>query len=263
MPRFSANLGFLWTDRPLPEAILAAGRAGFDAVECHFPYEYPTDEITAALDEVGLPMLSLNTALGVNGPDDLGVAARTGRESEARRLIDEAVAYAAAIGCANVHVVAGLTERADPSEATYRQNLDYACRAAAAHDITVLIEPLSAGAAPGYHCSTVEQAVRTIVGVDRANLKIMFDCFHVQSMTGRLAQLLVEHLALIGHVQIAAVPDRGEPDAGEVNYPWLFDELDRIGYAGWVGAEYTPRSTIDAGLGWLAEAKRSNERTAT
>lgn len=258
MPRFSANLGFLWTDRSLPDAIVAAGAAGFEAVECHFPYEYPTADVNAALARAGLRMLSLNTALGANGQDDLGVAARTGREVEARGIIDAAIEYAAAIECPNVHVVAGRTGRIDPAEATYRSNLEYACEKAAGHGITILIEPLSEKAAPGYHLRTVDQAIGTIRGVDRPNLKVMFDCFHVQSASGNLAERLACHLDDVGHVQIASVPDRSEPDTGEVDYAWLFAEFDRIGYDGWVGAEYTPRADVESGLDWLRAAQEAS-----
>lgn len=251
MPKFSANLGFLWTELPLPDAIRAAGKAGFDAVECHWPYEFSGDEVNAALAETGFVMIGINTRLGVNGPDDFGVAARPGREAEAHDHIDEAIAYATAIGCRNINVVAGKTGGTAAAEAVFRKNLDYACSRAAPHGLTVVVEPISQRAAPGYHVSLVEQAMETIHAVGADNLKLMFDCFHVQVMQGDLTTRLKAALPHLGHIQFSAVPDRGEPDRGEINYPWLFSELDAMGWTGFLGAEYHPRGTIEEGLGWL------------
>ncbi len=252
MPRFSANLGFLWTELSLPDAIRAAAAAGFDAVECHFPYEVPTADVRAALEETGLPMLGLNTRLGANGPADFGVSAMPGREEEARRDIDDAIAYAVAVDCANVHVLAGKTGGGEAAQATYVRNLDYACRQAAAHGKTILIEPINQRDAPGYHTSIVEDGLATIESVGADNLKLMFDCYHTQIMQGDLTERLRATLPHLGHVQIAAVPDRGEPDDGEVDFVYVMVALDDMGWAGHVGAEYRPRGTTDEGLGWLA-----------
>ncbi|CCQ74470.1 hydroxypyruvate isomerase family protein [Magnetospira sp. QH-2] len=251
MPRFSANLGFLWKDIALPDAIRAAKRAGFEAVECHWPYDFSTDSVNQALNDTGLPMVGINTRLGINGIDDLGVCAMPGREAEAKGYIDEAIAYAVAIGCRNINAVAGKTGSTDEAEAVYRRNLAYACAEAAKHDKTIVIEPLSHRAAPGYHLSNVEKGLETIKAVGVANLKLMFDVFHVQVMQGDLIERLRATLPHIGHIQIAAVPDRGEPDQGEVNYPDLLAALDDMGWDGYVGAEYHPRGTMEQGLGWL------------
>lgn len=248
--KWSANLGFLWPELTLPDRIRAAARAGFSAVECHFPYEHEPEEIRGVLAEAGLRMLSINTALGQNGPDDFGVAALPGREEEAQRLIQQAVQYAAAIGARSVSVLAGRSEGASGAEDTYRANLTYAAGLAGAAGINILVEPISQRAVPGYHVSYVETAVETIEAVGAPNIGLMFDCFHTQIMQGDLATRLWTNLRHIAHVQIAAVPDRGEPDSGEVNYPWLLAELDSMGYEGWIGAEYQPRTTTDEGLGW-------------
>ncbi len=251
MPRFSANLGFLWTELSLPAAIHAAKKAGFEAVECHFPYETPATDVLAALQETGLEMLGLNTRLGINGPDDFGVMAMPGREVEARGYVDEAIAYATASRCRNINCVPGKTGGTQEAEAVYRNNLAYACEQAAAQGIGIVIEPINQRDAPGYHFSLVETGLETIEAVGAENLRLMFDCYHTQIMQGDLTQRLRMALPFIGHVQFAAVPDRGEPDSGEVNYPYLLAALDDMGWQGFVGAEYRPRGSTDEGLNWL------------
>lgn len=243
--KFSANLGFLWTELTLPDAIRAAAHAGFDAVECHWPYDTPTEEVKAALTDTGLPMLGINT----QRCDLNGLSAVPGREDEARAFIDEALAYAAEIDCGAVHVMAGFTDRDDAAEAVFRENLRYACMQA--QDQTILIEPLNHHDAPGYHLSTIDHALNTIAAVEADNLKIMFDCYHIQIMQGDLKRRFSDCAAHVGHVQFAGVPDRGEPDAGEVDYRWLLPALSAAGWARPFGAEYKPRTTTDAGLGWL------------
>ncbi len=251
MPRFSANIGFLWPELSFVERIRAAADAGFTAVECHFPYEESQDSVRGALAETGVQLLGLNTRLGVNGPEDFGVAARPDRVEEARTYIDEAIAYAVAVGCLNVNVVPGRTGRDKACELTFRDNLGYACERAAAVGKGVLIETINTRAAPDFHMSLTREAVETIDAVGADNLKLMFDCFHVQIMEGDLLSRLKVLLPYIGHVQVSAVHDRGEPDAGEIDYPWLLGELDALGWTGFVGAEYQPRATTSAGLGWM------------
>ena len=252
MPRFSANIGFLWAELPFVERIRAAAVAGFEAVECHFPYDEPVEEVTAVLAETGLPLLGLNTRLGLNGLEDFGVAARPDRVVEARNYIDEAISYAVATGCRNINVVPGRTGRAEGCEMTFRDNLAYACARTALHGKGVLIETINQRSAPDFHLSLTSQAVETINAVGADNLKLMFDCFHVQIMEGDLCQRLEALVPVIGHVQISAVHDRGEPDVGEIDYPWLLGRLDALGWSGFVGAEYQPRDTTDAGLDWTS-----------
>lgn len=250
--RIAANLGFLYQGLALPDQIRAAARDGFKAVECHFPFATPMAQVRAALAETGLPMLGLNTAPGDLAAGEFGLAALPGRAAQARAAIAQAIDYAVAIGAGVVHVMAGRTT--DPgAEANYRANLTHACDLAAPHGITILIEPISPTAQPDYHLRTMEQAARTIAAVGRANLKILFDVYHIQTEQGDLTRRLRTHLPDLGHVQIAAVPDRGEPDAGEVHIPNLLAALRGMGYRGDVGAEYRPRSgNTTAGLGWLA-----------
>lgn len=251
MARFSANLGYLWTDLSLPAAIIAAGKAGFDAVECHFPYDYEPEQVNAALQQCGLAMLGLNTRPGTQENDAFGLCAVVDRERDARVLIDEAIAYADQIQCGNIHVLAGITNGDQNSENVYRENLNYAGSQAAELGKTILIEPLNSGSVPGYHLNTVEAALDTIRAVGHKNIKLMFDCFHIQIMQGDLIARLKLALPHVGHIQIAAVPDRGEPDRGEVNYRNVVEAIDAMGYGGFIGAEYKPRSNTDAGLGWL------------
>ncbi len=251
--KFSANLGFLFTEMDLPDAIRAAAGAGFDAVECHFPYKFDAADVAAALRETGLSMLGLNTLPGDLSAGDFGLAALPDREQEARAEITRAVDYAAAIGAGAVHVMAGRTDGGPAARAIYHANLGFACDLAAAHGITILIEPINHRDVPGYHLSEVEQAADIIAEMDRQNLRLMFDCYHTQIMQGDLTRRIETHLPIIGHIQIAAVPDRGEPDAGEVDFRWLLHRLGEMGYDRPIGAEYKPRSgRTGDGLGWLA-----------
>ena len=255
MLRFSANLGFLWTDLLLPEAIDAAAKAGFDAVECHWPFAVPPADVTAALTAANIPVLGLNTRLGDVDSGDFGIAACPGREDEARGYIDEALAYAAKINATAVHVMAGRTDQGAKAETAFCAALSYAAASAAKHNITVLIEPINQRDVTDYHLSTVEAGITTIERVGLDNIKLMFDCYHTQIMQGDIIRRLEEHIDFIGHVQIAGVPDRGEPDRGELAYKDVLLALDAAGYEGYVGAEYRPRTTTAAGLAWLAEAK--------
>ena len=249
--RYSANLGFLFTDLPLPQAIHAAKDAGFDAVECHFPYDVPAADVATALQETGLAMLGLNTWPGDKAAGDFGLAALTGREDEARAAIAQALDYAIATGTKAVHVMAGRTDGGKRAEATFRANLAHACDLAAAHGITILIEPINTRDVQGYHLSRTDHAQQIIAALGKPNLKLMFDCYHMQIMQGDLATHLRALLPVIGHVQIAAVPDRGEPDQGEVDYRWLMAHLGGLGYSSFIGAEYRPRADTLSGLGWL------------
>lgn len=250
MIRFSANLGFLWTDRLLPDAIRAAKAAGFHAVECHWPYDTPSDEVSSALDETGLPMLGLNTSRGDISSGENGLSAVPGREVEARAAIDEAVGYASRIGAHNIHVMAGFAECSDARN-TFIDNLDYACTEAAQHGLTILIEPLNQFDAPGYFLQTSNQAKEIIEDVGATNLKLMFDCYHVGRTEGNVIARLHDLLPIIGHIQFASVPDRGAPDHGEVDYREVFSKIEALGWAAPLGAEYKPLGDTDNSLGWM------------
>ncbi|MEM8730075.1 MAG: TIM barrel protein [Pseudomonadota bacterium] len=249
MTEFSANLGFLWSDRSLPEAIHAAKSAGFDAVECHWPYDTPASEVRAALDDTGLAMLGLNTVRGQ--PGENGLAALPGRTDEARNAITQAIDYADAIDAGAVHVMAGFASGA-AARAAFEDNLRFACGQT---DRRILIEPLNRHDAPGYFLTTTDQARGIIEGLDLPNLSLMFDCYHVGRTEGDILTRLTDLLPLIGHVQIASVPDRGPPDRGELNYPAIYDHLASLGWAAPLGAEFKPRNNAET-LDWIKAVKR-------
>lgn len=249
--RFSANLGFLWTDLPLPDAIRAAAAAGFDAVECHWPYAVPPEQVVAALAETGLPMLGLNTSRGDVAAGEAGLSALPGREAEARAAIDAAIDYAAATGTANVHVMAGRAQGAAAHDA-FLGNLAHACDRAADPGIGILIEPLNRYDAPGYFLSTTGQAAAIIAELGRPNLKLMFDCYHVQLTEGDVTNRLRALQGITGHIQFASVPDRGAPDHGELDYGHVFQAIAAMGWQMPLGAEYRPAGgDTAASLGWM------------
>lgn len=256
MTKFSANLGFLWSDRSLPNAIRAAKAAGFDAVECHWPYDTPAAETLDALRATGLKMLGLNTRRGDVAAGDNGLAAVPGRESEARAAIDEALDYAVAIGAGNVHVMAGFAQGPDAHQ-TFITNLRHAAEQAARKGITILIEPLNTYDVPGYFLSTTGQAAGIIEETGADNLKLMFDCYHVQLMEGDLTHKLARLMPLIGHIQFASVPDRGPPDVGEVAYSHIFRVIAELGYRSPLGAEYKSTQPTDATLGWMGALRKA------
>lgn len=256
MIRFSANLGFLWADLPLPEAIRRAAEAGFDAVECHWPYGVPPEDVAAALAETGLPLLGLNTRPGNLSAGEFGLAARPDRAGEAREAVDEALAYAETAGADSVHVMAGKAEGTAAREA-FLATLEHATRAASVLGRTILIEPINPRDVPGYFLSTTTQALDLVREIDAPNLKIMFDCYHVALAEGRVGDRLHAVLPHLGHIQFASVPDRGPPDRGELDYAALFGTIGTLGWTRPLGAEYRPPGPVEASLGWLAALRRA------
>jgi 2-dehydrotetronate isomerase len=254
MPRFSANLGFLFLDRPEIERVAAAAACGFKAVEMHWPYHVPALDMREALAAHNLTMLGLNMPVG-SAAGDFGLGALPGRESEFRHALDQALSYGSTIRATAIHCLAGIVSSNDPAtaERTFIANLQMAADRAGEAGMTVLIEPMNHRDRPGYFLHHVEQAAAIVGKAGRSNIKIMFDCYHVQITQGDLITRLKTHLNLIGHVQIAAVPSRAEPDEGEVNYREIFRTLDSLGYQGWIGAEYRPRGRTEDGLGWLSD----------
>ena len=255
MTRFSANLGFLWADLPLPDAIHAAKAAGFDAVERHWPYDVPVDDVKAALDATGLVMLGLNTRRGDVDNGDNGLSALPDRSTEARAAIDEALQYAVAIDARAIHVMAGFAQGPAAHDA-FVANLHYACDAAATHGIKILIEPLNRYDAPGYFLQATDQARDIIAEVGKLNIALMFDCYHVQLMEGDLTHRLTNLLPIIGHIQFASIPDRGSPIGGEINYPYIFEVISGMGYNAPLGAEYKPKGPTEKTLAWLTVFSR-------
>jgi hydroxypyruvate isomerase len=250
---FSANLGFLWNDLPLAEAIYRAKAAGFSAVECHWPYDTPATEVAKALSDTGLRMLSLNTRRGKVGEN--GLLALPDRMEDARAAIDEAIAYAVQIDTLAIHVMAGNTQGAEAHN-TYVENLRYACLQARIHNIKILIEPLNPYDAPGYFLKNAEQAEAIIGEVNFPELRLLFDIYHLQIISGDVCRLFQSLLPIIGHVQMASVPQRGRPDMGEINYPFVLTEMRKLGWDQPFGAEYRPLGQTEPTLGWLEVFKR-------
>jgi hydroxypyruvate isomerase len=253
MPRFAANISTMFTERPLLERIGAAAAAGFAAVECQFPYEQPPAALKAALDAAGIPLILCNTPPGDFAAGERGLAALPGREADFAAALDQALAYAAALGVTRLHVMAGIRP-AGAAEAAcleaFAANLAAAAPKAAAAGVTLLLEPINSRDIPGYLLTTPRQAAALIERLALPNLKLQYDFYHVQIMQGDLARGFERFQPVIGHVQFAGVPERHEPDRGEVAFDYLFALLDRLGYDGWVGAEYFPAGRTEDGLGW-------------
>lgn len=250
MMKFSANLGFLWTELPLPDAIKAAKAARFDAVECHWPYDTPPDAVRAALEETGLPMLGLNTRRGNVTAGENGLSALPERAREARAAIDEALDYAKNVGAQAVHVMAGFAS-GTAARTTFVENLRHAVKRADALGLTVLIEPLNRHDAPGYFLQTTDQAREIIDEVDSPRLKLMFDCYHVGRTEGDITTRLRALRDIIGHIQFAGVPSRGAPDVSELDYRFVFREITKLGWQTPLGAEYKPNGATEESLGWM------------
>ena len=252
MPRFAANLAYLFTERPLIERFGAAAAAGFKAVELQFPYDHAPSAVKAELERHGLTMLGINTAPGQTAAGEFGVAAVPGREQEFATLFKQALDYIVAIGGRQIHCLAGKVppEQRPAAETTFIRNLERAADAAAEKNITLLIEPINPRDRPDYFLTRAEHAADVIAKVGRPNVRIQFDFYHAQIVGGDLIRRFEKHLPVVGHVQIAAVPSRHEPDEGEINYPAVFEAVDRLGYGNWIGCEYRPRAKTEDGLGW-------------
>jgi hydroxypyruvate isomerase len=249
--RLSANLGFLWPDRPLLDRIDAAAAAGFRAIELHWPYDTPAGEVRSRCERHGLKLLGINTVRGKPGENGLGALA--GREAEFQASVDQSVAYCREAGGTSIHCMAGFVPPEARKEASRAlvKNLREASDKAASQDLMLLLEALNPRDAPGYFYATQAEAARIREEVDRPNVKLMFDVYHVGVSEGDVLRKLAHYMPIIGHVQVAAVPSRAEPVEGEIDYRAVFAELDKLGYEGWVGAEYKPRADTDEGLTWM------------
>jgi hydroxypyruvate isomerase len=255
MPRFAANLTMMFNELPFPQRFAAAARAGFKGVEFLFPYDHQPAEVAGWLKENGLFNALFNMPPGDWAAGERGVASLPGREEQFRAGVATALEYAKAQGTPCLHAMAGLlpagADRA-AHRAVYVENLRYAARALAPQGIMLLIEPINSRDMPGYFLSTQADAHAIREAVGEPNLKVQMDFYHAQIMEGDITMTLKKYFEHIGHIQIASVPDRHEPDDGEVDYRYVFRLLDQLGYAGWVGCEYRPRARTEDGLGWLA-----------
>ncbi len=252
--KIAANLGYLWTELELCDAIRQAQRYGFDAVEFHWPYITHALDVALTLEELGVPLVCLNTVAGDLPAGEFGLAALPGREQQARAAIDKAFAYAADSSASAIHVLAGVAEGKQAAD-TYLANLRYAADQGEAYGVGVLIEPISSHARPGYFLRTVNQAADVIDQLPTDNVSIMFDCFHAVHEGYELLTTIERFLPRIGHIQFSSIPDRSEPDHGDVNYAALIPAVVDLGYDGFFGAEYMPSTTTIDGLSWLEDMK--------
>ncbi|XP_063021979.1 putative hydroxypyruvate isomerase [Melospiza melodia melodia] len=259
--RFSANLSWLFPELPaLPARLEAAAAAGFGAVEVAWPAGCPAQELRAAAERARVRIALLNTPPGDPEAGELGLAAVPGRQAAFRQGLEAAVHYARAVGCPRIHVMAGRvplgTDRAAVAgemETTFIENLKYTADLLSQEDMIGLLEPINNRITdPRYYLNTPHQAAAILEKVGRPNLKLQLDLFHCQIMDGNLSRNLETYFPLIGHIQIAQVPGRHEPDSpGELNFPYIFELLESLSYTGYVGCEYAPKGDTLEGLGWL------------
>ena len=263
MPKFSANLSFLYADLPFLDRFAAAARDGFKAVEYVGPYDYLPDEIGVLLGQYDLVQALFNLPAGNWAGGERGIGCHANRVVEFQAGVETAIRYAQALGCDKVNCLAGIASAgttAQERDAVLIANLQYAAPRLADAGIKLLLEPINLRDIPGFHVSTTDHAERLLDAVGSDNLLIQYDIYHTQVMQGDLVPTYARLKDRIGHVQIADNPGRNEPGTGEINYGFVLSELDRLGYDGWVGCEYKPKAGTSAGLGWM---KTLSLRSAT
>lgn len=257
MPNFAANLSMMFTEWPFLDRFAAAADAGFAAVEYLFPYEFAPEEIGARLERHQLTQALFNLPPGNWAAGERGLAALPDRFDELNAGLETALAYIEATGVKRVHLMAGLADRADvKAGSAYRRSVARVAERLAPLGVDLLLEPINSRNMPGYFLNDFNTAARLIEELALPNLKLQFDLYHRQILHGDVTMALSALLPISGHVQIASVPSRQEPDGEELNYPFLFDKLDRLGYQGFVGCEYNPRGQTLDGLGWFAPYRR-------
>ena len=254
MPRFSANLSFLYAELGFMERFAAAAKDGFKAVEYVEPYAFPAEDIAAALKANGLAQALFNLPPGNWAAGERGIACHPDRVGEFEAGVATAIRYGKALGCSKINCLAGIApagSSAEERDAILVANLKFAAPRLADAGITLLLEPINLRDIPGFHVSTTHHAERVLDAVGSDNLLIQYDIYHTQVMQGDLVPTYARLKERIGHVQIADNPGRNEPGTGEINYGFVLSELDRLGYDGWIGCEYKPKSGTSAGLGWM------------
>ena len=255
MPQFAANLTMLFTELPFMERFAAARAAGFDSVEYLFPYPYAKEDLAAALTVHGLRQVLHNLPAGNWDAGERGIACHPDRVAEFRAGVARAIEYAIALKCPQLNCLAGKMPAGVEREhayVTFIGNLRFAAAALKENGIRLLIEPINTYDIPGFFLSRTDQALAVIDEVGSDNLFLQYDIYHAQRMEGELGATLAAHLPRIGHIQLADNPGRHEPGTGEINYDFLFRRIDALGYEGWIGCEYKPAASTEAGLGWLA-----------
>ncbi len=250
MPRFTANIAFMFAELPFLDRIEAAKAAGLDMVECHFPYEHSIAELKARLDGAGIRMTGLNTVPGDKSKGEWGRAGMIGAEDQFRRDFDQALSYATALGVSGIHTMAAnvTPETRERALETYRKNIAWAGKQAAGTGVKLLLEPLNSRDVPPYLVKTSDEIVTIIDEIGDPNVTLLFDAYHIQIMEGDLTKRFERHFDRIGHIQIAAVPSRAEPDEGEVDFRYFLKLVDGSPYRGLVGLEYKPRAATAEGL---------------
>ena len=254
MLRFAANVSMLFAEAPFLDRFALAARAGFAAVECQFPYEAPAAEIRARLGDLGLRMVLHNLPAGDWAAGDRGLACLPARVDAFRAGVPRAIAYAKALGVTQLNCLAGIAPAgADAAalHATLVDNLRFAARALAGEGLRLLVEPINTFDMPGFFVNRTAQCVALLDEVDAPNAIVQYDAYHAQRMEGELAGTLARFLPRIAHVQVADNPGRHEPGTGEIRFEFLFAELERLGYDGWIGCEYRPAGRTELGLDWL------------
>lgn len=255
MPKFAANLSWMYTEHELPDRFQAAAEAGFPAVEMQLPYDHAPEELARRLRAAGLKMVMFNAPPGDMAAGEYGLSGLPGREGEFRESVGRALEYAEALGAQAIHVLAGIVPAGETRSRcldTYLDNLAWAAETCAKAGVGVLIEPINTFERPGYLTTRAEEARDAVEKVGHPNLAIQYDFHNAQLMEGNLTRTLKAHIGRIGHMQIAGVPDRTPPDEGEMNYPYLFRLVDELGYDGWIGCEYRPRGRTPESLAWAA-----------
>ena len=259
MPRFDANLTMLFTEHAFLDRFEHAAKAGFEAVEFLFPYAFDAVQIRQRLDDNGLSAVLHNLPAGDWDAGERGIACLPDRVDEFRAGVDRAIGYAQALGVGQLNCIAGRAPAGVDDGAlrtTFVDNLAYAASALKAAGLKLLIEPINTFDIPGFYLNRTAQAAEILDEVGADNAFIQYDIYHAQRMEGELAATVQKYLPRIGHIQLADNPGRNEPGTGEINYPFLFGHLDRIGYPGWIGCEYRPLGTTEAGLGWRQRPAR-------
>lgn len=254
MPKFAANLTMMFNEVDLLDRFAAARAAGFKGVEYLFPYAFEVDELAARLKDNGLVQVLHNLPPGDWDAGERGIAVIAGRKDEFRAGIDKAIAYATKLDVPQLNCLSGIAPAgADPNQMrdTFVENLSYAADRLKAEGIKLLIEAINSRDIPGFYLNHTKQAADIIAETGSDNLFIQYDIYHMQVMEGDLAPTIEAYLDRIPHMQLADTPGRHEPGTGEINYPFLFGHIDRIGYDGWIGCEYKPAGKTEDGLGWL------------
>ncbi len=254
MPRFAANLTLLFNEVAFLDRFAAAAQAGFEAVEFLFPYAYAAQDIRQRLDANKLRLVLHNLPAGNWDAGERGIACHPDRVDEFRSGVAQGIAYAQALGVNQLNCLAGIAPAGVPDDLlrdTLVANLQYAAKALKDAGLRLLLEPINTFDIPGFYVCRTDQALSILDAVGADNLFVQYDIYHAQRMEGELAATIAQHLPRIGHMQLADNPGRHEPGTGEINFTFLFEHLDRLGYSGWIGCEYKPATTTTAGLGWV------------